>query len=533
MPITHFEILKLPNSNKVISTINGIALLENTLYPISEQSNLLFERIPSLDGIFLEEKIEYRVIDQNENIKSNSAFIDLVWKSNNNIIPTSQNKTITINNSERIELIQHVFFNVVTEFIEITDISDNFILLKNGTKVSIGDIIYVSDLLFTSFTSLEEGGGNPYFKISYKAGNKKETSQTIYSLQINVNSLAELKEEFPFNEINYNDEFDVNGILTTYNVIEQTFYCVINKGYVNGTAEIEIIINSPFLSINQWNKVVVETNNSVIEKTSNETFNLSLKLDVKGKTKFKITNYIVENTDFYSSSNITVNLLNINNDASLVSTTKQLSLLRVSQFLAHYPLLSNSIEVIRTTLGIDGTATDIVFDGTKATFNGTTSKIMLPDNDIFSFTDGNGNDLPFSIEFDVYLTSIDPTNGVWFVDKREDSVKSEWQVIYYQGDLNFILLSPKTAQENYIGIIHTFTFPLNQWVNVRAINEGGNIVAGLKLEINGSLVSTTPITGGTYVGMVNDTNRVTIGDRGWDNGKATLNGSMKNLIFKL
>ena len=44
-------------------------------------------------------------------------------------------------------------------------------------------------------------------------------------------------------------------------------------------------------------------------------------------------------------------------------------------------------------------------DDTWAKFDGSSSYIQYADNDVFSFTDGV-NDMPFEIEFDLYLIGL-------------------------------------------------------------------------------------------------------------------------------
>ena len=200
----------------------------------------------------------------------------------------------------------------------------------------------------------------------------------------------------------------------------------------------------------------------------------------------------------------------------------------IPSLIVSYPLHSDSSEVIGITAGINGTDTAMSYNGSEASFNGASSYITLPDNDVFSFKDGSA-DTPFSIEFVVNLNSIHATEGVWLIDKRENALLSEWQCYYYQGAIGFMLLSPITTINNLIRINSSFSFPLNQDVKIK-MTYNGNGVNGLNIFIDDVVLSVTRTTSGVYTGMKNETNKVTIGRRGWS-GAAYLDGAMRDLKF--
>jgi hypothetical protein len=201
----------------------------------------------------------------------------------------------------------------------------------------------------------------------------------------------------------------------------------------------------------------------------------------------------------------------------------------INKIIADYPLANDSNETVGRTSGIDGTDTDITYDGTEATFNGTTSIIVLPDNDIFSFTDG-ANDLPFSIEFEVNLDSIDGTNGVWFINKRDVGTSGdiEWQIGYNNGVLFVSLFDANDGSIN-IQRQYTFGFPLNTDVKIKCTYDGNKLASGIKLFVNDVSVG-NEVSNGNYQGMTNTNSTVVVGKRGWAN-YAYLDGTMKNLKF--
>lgn len=192
--------------------------------------------------------------------------------------------------------------------------------------------------------------------------------------------------------------------------------------------------------------------------------------------------------------------------------------------IAYYPLALNSNEIIGITSGIDGVDTAMSYDGTEATFNGSTSFIEIPDNDIFSFTDGI-NDIPFSIEFNVNLNSV--VGGVWFVGKNGAS-DSEWELYYNNNKLFFVLF----GQNNFVNtivILYDFSFPLNTDTKISGTYTGSGLVSGMKLYVNDVNVG-VEASAGNYTGMYNTTLPVTVGKQGYANS-GYIDGTMKNLKF--
>ncbi|MBV1952569.1 MAG: LamG domain-containing protein [Cycloclasticus sp.] len=204
---------------------------------------------------------------------------------------------------------------------------------------------------------------------------------------------------------------------------------------------------------------------------------------------------------------------------------RKASYVNALQPIAEYPLALNSNEIIGTTSGIDGIDTSINYNGTEATFNGNTSFIEIPANDIFSFTDGV-NDLPFTIEFEVKLDSIG-VSGVWFVNKRGETLVSEYQLAY-DGSTLFIALTNSDVSGR-INKNYTYSFPLNIYVKIKVTYDGSKDVNGLHLYVNDIEVGVNNV-GGVYVGMSNTHYPVTIGRYGWVEG-AYLDGTMKDLKF--
>ena len=191
-------------------------------------------------------------------------------------------------------------------------------------------------------------------------------------------------------------------------------------------------------------------------------------------------------------------------------------------FIADYPLALNSNEIIGTTSGINGTDTDMVYDGTEATFNGSTSFISIPNNDIFQFTDGSLNDKPFTIEFE-----INPVAGATtqVVIDNYDSSNRGWRILLASNKIFTRLYS--NGGTNKVDGISTELLLNGQNNTVKITYDGSNAKEGINITINGTLGTT--YNGTTYAGMKKNTIPLSIGR---DLALSfPLDGTMKNLKF--
>jgi hypothetical protein len=197
----------------------------------------------------------------------------------------------------------------------------------------------------------------------------------------------------------------------------------------------------------------------------------------------------------------------------------------VSTLFASYPLANNSIESLGITSGINGSDTNISYNGSEADFNGTSSSIIIPDNNVFSFTDGV-NDKPFSIEFDInFMFSL---SGFPRIIGKYETGKAEWRCFLFSGTgIGVQLATPNGS--NRLQIIYPITPALGQYYNVKVTYDGSKLDTGLNMfvdDVSGGSRATT----GTYTGMVNGTSVVTIG-KASTGGANTFNGNLKNLKF--
>lgn len=176
--------------------------------------------------------------------------------------------------------------------------------------------------------------------------------------------------------------------------------------------------------------------------------------------------------------------------------------------VAYYKLNSDATDVINGnngTLinspsfnsGIQGNAIDFINDTTLRYFTNT-------DNDNFSFTNGV-SDIPFSMSFWVYPYVIGGAQFNVIITKRglSSGANAEYQILIgASGEVQLILFS--TIASNFIGIQKT-GITANNWHHVVVTYDGSGITSGLKLYINGVGSGTSPLSGGTYSGMINTT----------------------------
>ena len=144
-------------------------------------------------------------------------------------------------------------------------------------------------------------------------------------------------------------------------------------------------------------------------------------------------------------------------------------------------------------------------------FDGNDDFINCGDKDVFSFTDGAGADLAFSLEAWVKLADATSSN---FLAKYDSSVnKREW-LFGTAGDdsLNLQLLH---FDENVYIVRYTaggyMTTYEGEWIKVVATYDGLEVNTGLLLYINGAVIPATAGGAGSYTGMSNTTIPMYIG----------------------
>jgi hypothetical protein len=180
----------------------------------------------------------------------------------------------------------------------------------------------------------------------------------------------------------------------------------------------------------------------------------------------------------------------------------------IGDFISYYRMGNNLLD----SLGVNnGTPTDITYEnslgGKAAIINGTTSRIVIPDNDSLSFTDGV-TDKPFSV---VYRIKTTDTKFMIFA-KLSPSFTNIEQYCYYQsGHLFWILCSDGAYGNNISQNVLTTGVSTGSYANIVQTYNGLGY-GGLKTYIDGALISDANLESGTYTKMMNTGSELWIGD---------------------
>lgn len=318
MPITHFQILSLPNPDFIESTYNGNPLVINQQIPVENQNLLSFKRTLLFENNAVIARFKWKALDVPNNRESNPAFCVLSW-NNSEIELLSANVENTILNNDNYNLFETLPLSASVERIQILSITGAGNLKFQNQEVYEGQIISITDLYYTVFTSLASGGGTPYFELNYAIGNKENINLIKnYFLTTNILSLAELSL-LSENVIINSKEFIVEEIPTIYNTKTHNAILKILNGQVNKTAQIEIVIDCPFLGLNDFSEITVSYNGEELILSSNQTLNLNIDLDNLGQSLFQITKYIVNDIETtINEGTIDVNLISIDSNVNLV-----------------------------------------------------------------------------------------------------------------------------------------------------------------------------------------------------------------------
>jgi hypothetical protein len=116
--------------------------------------------------------------------------------------------------------------------------------------------------------------------------------------------------------------------------------------------------------------------------------------------------------------------------------------------VAYYRLDETTGDAIDLVNSYNGTLNGgITRDGEYYEFNDENDHVGIPDEDDFSFTDGNGNNTDFVIKTEVVFDNFNSKNWAWLVSKRE-SVSSgvqEWQFVYNSDELVFTIFNTSNS----------------------------------------------------------------------------------------
>jgi len=137
-------------------------------------------------------------------------------------------------------------------------------------------------------------------------------------------------------------------------------------------------------------------------------------------------------------------------------------------------------------------------------FDGEDDYVEISDNDIFSFTAGGGDDLPFSIG--LWVKHSDDGDALYtptFISKS-NGVNYEWEFgTSVDGLLRFIVIDSTT---DWIGRSCSYDYLQefsNKWIYLSATYDGSNDPSGIKIYLNGKRIDDTDDNKDSYVGMSN------------------------------
>jgi len=183
----------------------------------------------------------------------------------------------------------------------------------------------------------------------------------------------------------------------------------------------------------------------------------------------------------------------------------QKPIIPLNNFISYWKFDGNSNDSVGSN---NGTPTSITYPsgliGQAADFNGTTSKVVVPDANDLSF--GNGtSDVDFStitlIKFD------DLSNNPRIAIKiKADGTGFEYVVFPVSSKLRATLVDDSTGGSVTSQTTNTIT--LNQWVVLTTTYKAST--KDLKLYINNDAI-TTDLSSGTYIAMENSIANLTIG----------------------
>lgn len=148
-----------------------------------------------------------------------------------------------------------------------------------------------------------------------------------------------------------------------------------------------------------------------------------------------------------------------------------------------------------TTNAVDGLAGQFIHN--------TNSRIVIADNNAFSFTNGL-TDTPLSIKANIRTTSILLTQPIFSKYTGTNNNTSEY-LFYTRATTGrlAILFFNKNAGGGFIGVETTTSVANGIVNNVIVTYDGSGTVAGIQMIVNGVLQSVNNISSGAYVGMGN------------------------------
>lgn len=314
MAISNFIITELPSN--VVSKIGSNPILINQLYDIANEIHLNFERISALNGFYLEKKVKYKAYDNQLQKYSNEAEINLTWKEQNlAIVPASADNTVTLVNSQTINLLDYLPINSAVEFIQVHEVTPGLVAPtitdSDGLQFLVPENKFSPEDLYKSrFTIAESGGGTPYYVFKYKVGRGSTVEPTIYTFQINVDTTyaINLISQTISGPIFYTDELGQEiGLLSEISQIQVT------GGNIFGTVKLLFDLSNllPINPPNDIERLMISLNDQTIEKTNSfQTFEVIGIFNDSGQLNIQ-TEYLKDQNELNPSGDFQISILEI------------------------------------------------------------------------------------------------------------------------------------------------------------------------------------------------------------------------------
>ncbi|SHG27450.1 LamG domain-containing protein [Flavobacterium johnsoniae] len=142
--------------------------------------------------------------------------------------------------------------------------------------------------------------------------------------------------------------------------------------------------------------------------------------------------------------------------------------------------------------------------------------VDVSNNSNFSFSNGGGNDLPFSISLWVRVEILSGAAN-FLMTKRDASTNEEWQMaILPDTGLIFNKFSDGTNSANQ-AIISSNALPNdNVWHHVVYTDDGSKTISGMNFYVDSVLLSKTDSSSGSYLGMKQGNSFIRIGNASWN-----------------
>lgn len=144
--------------------------------------------------------------------------------------------------------------------------------------------------------------------------------------------------------------------------------------------------------------------------------------------------------------------------------------------------------------------------------DGTSDYVEVGNHSVFNFTNGGGNDKPFSLSSWVQ-TSSSNDQGAIISKNGGNGVPSNWVLLHNQGEIQAIIYDGSGSN---LAAIRAFTqssglLPPGQWAHVIMTYDGSNSQNGINVYVNGQVQSVTRSNPSPYSGLQATSSPVRIG----------------------